>query len=278
MKRLINNLNISIPLLLSLLLVGFNINGETAPQLVNYQGSLLDGNGKPLPDGAYKMYFSIYDAKSAGNKLWGPQVFDNVVVINGSFNVILGTTDSNGNALTEGFRKENTFLGIKVGSEPEIVPRQQILSAPYAINAINAEVLGRGAVKINSNRITADREVVAPKFTGDGSKIINLNATKITTGKISVPQLALKDKLTMSAGASSHNRVIPLPRYADGTIASQSDCVWTVSPKQFWTATTGWPSPHKYYADKNRKITALALKADGAQYGTDVNYLIVCAR
>lgn len=67
--------------------------------------------------------------------VWGPQVFESVPLISGRFNVILGTTDTAGRLITSAFGAKDRYLGIKVDANAEIVPRQQILSTPYAIQA-----------------------------------------------------------------------------------------------------------------------------------------------
>jgi hypothetical protein len=113
---------------------------QSVPPLVNYQGMLTDASGNALT-GTKKIEFNLYDAATGGNKVWGPQVFSSVPLVNGMFNVILGTTDTAGRSIAEAFGGKDRYLGIKVGDEPELGPRQQILSTPFAINADNANLL-----------------------------------------------------------------------------------------------------------------------------------------
>ena len=49
---------------------------QSVPALINYQGQLTQAGGKPLPTADYALTFSIYDAATSGNAIWGPQVFD----------------------------------------------------------------------------------------------------------------------------------------------------------------------------------------------------------
>ena len=107
---------------------------QSVPPLVNYQGMLTDANGQGL-QGTKKLEFNIYDAATGGSNVWGPQVFSSVPVINGQFNVILGTTDTGGRSIANAFGESQRFLGIKVDDGPEIAPRQQILSAPFAVHS-----------------------------------------------------------------------------------------------------------------------------------------------
>jgi hypothetical protein len=119
---------------------------QSVPELINYQGKLTDANGMAIENGIYQLEFNIYDAKTGGVRVWGPQVFEAVPVVNGFFNVILGEqeTDINGAQLTDGafistaFLSGNRFLGVKINSGNELLPRQQVLSSPYAIKANKA--------------------------------------------------------------------------------------------------------------------------------------------
>jgi hypothetical protein len=133
-------------LLLMAVLVSFAVGTPRAdpavPPLVNYQGLLTDENGAAVPDGMKKLEFNLYDAPLAVNRVWGPQVFDNVPVINSRFNVILGTTDTQGRLISDAFWRESAHQGCGCWREPErrarYFLRQQILSAPFAIQANNA--------------------------------------------------------------------------------------------------------------------------------------------
>ncbi|HEY5912360.1 MAG TPA: tail fiber domain-containing protein [Verrucomicrobiae bacterium] len=129
---------------LACILVPMALLGQTVPSLVNYQGQLLDSAGTPLPTGEYTLTMSLYDAATSGALKWGPQVFDGqglpghgakVPVVNGYFNLILGPADTNGLPVANAFDGHPRYLEIRVGSNPPIAPRQQILSAPFALNA-----------------------------------------------------------------------------------------------------------------------------------------------
>jgi len=116
----------------------------SVPQLINYQGSLTDENGI-LESGTKTIEFNIYDSEINGNLIWGPQIFKNVPVLKGQFNVILGSTDTKGRSIADAFSSNTRFIGIRLSdgsSDPsiflEIKPRQQILSTPYSIRAVKA--------------------------------------------------------------------------------------------------------------------------------------------
>jgi microcystin-dependent protein len=120
------------------------------PAFINYQGRLLDAAGQPLANDTYTLEFNIYDSANDGAKVWGPFLYDDggaighgpkAVVANGRFNVILGTHDTANRPLTNAFTAENRFVEIKVNGGDPILPRQQFLSAPYALEATSAQLL-----------------------------------------------------------------------------------------------------------------------------------------
>lgn len=127
---------------LLVLLLSSSIALAEVPQLVSYQGYLTDSQGSPK-QGTANLSFTFYDEVSGGRALWGPQTFTRVPLINGSFNIILGTTDSNGAPLENAFQAADSYLQItdlgadtsSVADDEVILPRQQILSAPYAMEA-----------------------------------------------------------------------------------------------------------------------------------------------
>ena len=59
----------------------------------------------------------IYDVATEGAPIWGPQTFDNVTLVDGKFNVILGETDEAEapRSIIDAFSDANRFLGIKIG-------------------------------------------------------------------------------------------------------------------------------------------------------------------
>lgn len=118
----------------------------SSPSLVNYQGRLTSSDGNGVT-GTRKLEFNVYD--ETGSKHWGPQIFGSVTVVDGHFNVILGT-DTTGRGIAEAFDGKERFLGIKVDDSVEISPRQQILSTPYAIQAdrVSGKVSG---IDLNSH-------------------------------------------------------------------------------------------------------------------------------
>lgn len=107
------------------------ISASTVPELLNYQGYLTDSSGTPL-DGSYQVTFSIYDAPSGGNQLW-TETQAAVQVSNGRIAALLGGINPISPMLFVNYK--DTFIGVKVGSDSEMTPRQRVHSVPYALHA-----------------------------------------------------------------------------------------------------------------------------------------------
>ena len=159
---------------------------QSVPQLVNYQGMLTDENGFGL-EGLHTLKFSIFTEQNtqAGQEpIWGPQTFQNMPLVNGHFNVILGPTDEhspNPRPINEAFSSQNAYLEIKIGDDPPISPRQQILSSPYAIHANTAEHSNTA----NSLRIKTKWQIniLSSTITSDDSDIDDLKFKNLEIGK-----------------------------------------------------------------------------------------------
>ena len=132
--------------MLSFVVMPDSARGSGVPQLVSYQGRLADVDGQAPPTGDYALSFSIYDDPVAApcsftegtdcaRRVWGPQVFDGVPVVKGFFSVILGPHDTNGDPILRGFTSANRYLEVTVEDGEPVLPRQQVLSAPYALVA-----------------------------------------------------------------------------------------------------------------------------------------------
>jgi microcystin-dependent protein len=121
--------------ILSVCFISFSYGG-TIPQLINYQGTLMGTSGNPVADGQYGVVFNIYDVPTGGTSLW-TETWNNTTVpvttIKGIFNVLLGTYTP----IPLSFFNDHpvTYLGIKVGNDSEMAPRQRISSVAYAFTA-----------------------------------------------------------------------------------------------------------------------------------------------
>ena len=140
------------------LAVGFLLMGVVAqaqvPQLINYQGVLKDSGGNPIT-GSENIVFSIYDAPTGGTLLW-QESHGGVSVTNGLFNVLLGSTTFPANF----FSRSDLYLGVKVGTDAEMTPRQQLASVSDALKAADADTLGDGLVDFDQTGTTTQVHTV----------------------------------------------------------------------------------------------------------------------
>jgi len=98
------------------------------PKTMSYQGILTDGTGKTVGDGTYSLTFKLYDVITGGTLLWTET--QSAAVSKGVFSVILGSST----ALNLAFDKPY-FLGVSINGAAELVPRMQLTSSAYALNA-----------------------------------------------------------------------------------------------------------------------------------------------
>lgn len=120
---------------LMFVLVGSGI--AEVPHLINYQGKLVDKNsGSPITTQT-PIEFHLYDANTGGNDLWG-ETANITPDTNGVFNHLLGSVVPLPAIEPSG---DDLWLGVTVGSDSEMTPRQQIVTVGYAIAAEAAETV-----------------------------------------------------------------------------------------------------------------------------------------
>ena len=116
----------AIVIVLSLVLLSTTALAEV-PGLMNYQGTLTDGDGVAL-DTTVSMTFSIYTDSVGGSQVWTETQLA-VAVGSGLFNVLLGSVNRIPDTV---FKDPERWLGVQVGGDPELTPRQRIASVGYA--------------------------------------------------------------------------------------------------------------------------------------------------
>ena len=94
--------------------------------VVPIQGRLTDASGQPL-DGGQTVTARLYGASTGGTALCSDT--DTVSVDNGLFNMYL---DGSNGCTASDIDGKKLYLGITVGSDPEMTPRQGIYPVPYA--------------------------------------------------------------------------------------------------------------------------------------------------
>lgn len=107
--------------------LGSNIASAAAPQLINYQALLKNNLGQPL-DTTVEVVFTVYNHPTANNILWS-ETYPAMSIADGNLSVLLGSIATMPDSL---FKGTDCYLGIKVGADPEITPRNRLASVPYA--------------------------------------------------------------------------------------------------------------------------------------------------
>jgi microcystin-dependent protein len=122
---------------------------DSVPKLINYQGKLTNAEGMPLQNGNYEVRFTLWDATSGGNLVWGET--RSVTLVAGVFNVALGGEGSHPVAgapvsvIAYAFGSKERYLettlvsGPGVAQEQTLAPRQQMVSVPFAFESDSAE-------------------------------------------------------------------------------------------------------------------------------------------
>lgn len=113
-------------LVLSILIVPVAMG--SVPGQMSYQGYLRDGNGQPVT-GAKNFQFYIYSDSVGGSSCWGPETHSGVPVVEGLFEVILGSQTPIVAACFDGSVK---WLETWVEGSP-LTPRKAIASVAYAM-------------------------------------------------------------------------------------------------------------------------------------------------
>jgi hypothetical protein len=110
------------------------------PDFLTQQGRLFDNTGAPVT-GAPQFVFTIYSDANGTDPLWTETQI--ITLDSGYFSTSLGSVTPIPNTLFTGLTR---YLGIKVGSDPEMSPRTPLTSVPYALIAGNVI----GDIKPNS--------------------------------------------------------------------------------------------------------------------------------
>ena len=159
------------------------------PQMINYQGTLTNSGGTAVANGNYSIEFKIYDVASGGTALWTEKwdtTTSQITVVGGNFNAMLGFLTP----IPTGFFTDHpvAYLGIKVGTDSEMLPRQQITSVGYAFTSGNG--VPKGGIIMWSGAIA---DIPADWALCDGVERTRSDGTKVTPPD-------LRDRFVVGAG------------------------------------------------------------------------------
>jgi len=154
--------------LVAILLVTAQVSFAAVPQMINYQGRLTDPGGAAL-DTTVSMDFAIYD-DSTGSVLKWAETHPSVMVVGGTFSIILGTTVPIDDSV---FNQPDRWLGVAVGGDPEIEPRTRLVSVGYShrVSTVDGAAGGiiSGDVSIQNDLFVSGQATIGPGHTNSGS-------------------------------------------------------------------------------------------------------------
>lgn len=174
-----------------------------APAVLPVQGYLTSSAGVPV-DGATDVTISFYVSDTATTALYSET--QSLLVDKGYFTAYVGDVNTLDLAL---FRDHaQVFVGIKVGTDPEMSPRPQLGAVPFAAAAQFAPWAGLTGVPPD----LLDGDQTGPTYTA-GTGI------SITGTTISADTAALQARVTGACPAGQHMNAVN----ADGTVACTAD-------------------------------------------------------
>lgn len=130
--------------------------GTSIPLSITYQGYLTNAAGQPV-DAQPNITFTLY---RADNSVVWTETHENVPVTKGIYSVVLGSI-SPLNALPF---NEQYYLGVKVGDDPEMTPKQPLSSVGNAFRSATTDGFRSGAVATES---ISDGAVSLDKLSND---------------------------------------------------------------------------------------------------------------
>lgn len=163
------------------------------PQMINYQGRLTDGAGEPL-DTTVSMEFAIYDDSTGGVLKWA-EAHPSVVVEGGIFSVILGASVPIDDSV---FNQPDRWLGITVGTDPELMSRTRLVSVGYShrVSTVDGATGGiiSGDVSIQSDLVVSGKATIGPGHTNSGTYAFVAGENNEASG----------DRSTVGGGSINH--------------------------------------------------------------------------
>ncbi len=241
---------------LTLLLGGLFLSSSAvlaAPQInnqINYQARLMDSSGFPVADGNYSVYLSLYDASTAGTRLWtatgtlATPTPLTVNVQNGLFTVLLGDTSAAGgsqNTLdTVNWNSDQLYLGVTINADAEMSPRKRFASAPQAFNARQLQGMyasstasgGQTLFTLNQTQndaATGTRSTLDVRSNGTSNSndflIRGINDANAVVFSINRQGSVTSTNVFVSGLTSSTNLNANIASFATATVAGQGICL-----------------------------------------------------
>ncbi|MDX2133751.1 MAG: hypothetical protein SFV52_03160 [Saprospiraceae bacterium] len=144
-------------ILLFILATAVGAHAQTAK--LSIQGILKKLDGNAVDNGTYTLRFRLYTQESGGTSIWEETQSD-IEVNNGIYSAVLGSAQPLNVAFDTTY-----WLGVAVGGGPEMTPRAELTTAPYALSLI-----GQTNKFPSTGRVEAD-SIVTRKLRGNGGPL-----------------------------------------------------------------------------------------------------------
>ena len=152
---------------MAMLAISYFAFASSVPQVMNYQGYLTSLSGAPVA-GPVDIVFTLYSSPAGTAVLW-TETESAVPLVNGVYFVTLGSVAP----LNLPFDQQY-WLGVKVGIDPEMTPRQALTSVPFAFRATAADT-----VSSSSQMVSSVPTGTAPLVVSSTTLVPNLNAEMV---------------------------------------------------------------------------------------------------
>jgi len=230
------------------------------PANFNYQGFLRNPDNT-LVTGSYDITIKIYDQAASGTALH-TETFTSVAVRDGLFNVVLGDATAFPAHLFTAHSE--LYIGVQVGTDPELIPRQKVHPVPWALQATtlapNATVDGihlRGSSTIDrasigegqintlntgggagETRLQIGADTIEAKSSADGPNTLYMNYAggDVKFGSAGSPgSVDIRGTLAVDG-----RKAIVIKRYQDLTLYNSPNIIDTgISINEYWCTVAG---------------------------------------
>jgi hypothetical protein len=148
------------------------------------QGRLTDQNGAPL-NGTFSVTFRLYESSSGGTALCSDN--NNVTVQNGLFSSYV-------DGCYDFVTGQRLYLGVQVGSDPEMTPRQAIYAVPYALSLVPGAVISYTTDGVLTVRSTGsgDSDALLAYAANDGEAVTASSQAGVAIASFSTGYLAFQ--------------------------------------------------------------------------------------
>lgn len=175
------------------------------------QGRLLDQTGAPIDGIQLQFTFTLYDAATSGNVLWTEN--QNITPDKGYFSAKLGDVKAIPATVFDGTKV--LFLGITIGTDTEMSPRQAVTAVPFALRAREADhATSAASTPEATHAVNADN---ATKATSAGTAASATNANEAA-------HATNADHATLADGVSTIKNLFSAGTATNGTTSATAAC------------------------------------------------------